>query len=55
MLVKIADIFELETRRALDRILALLGPALTIVLGVVVAGVTLSIITAVLSVYDLAM
>jgi general secretion pathway protein F len=55
MLIKIADIFELETRRALDRILALLGPALTIVLGVVVAGVTLSIITAVLSVYDLAM
>jgi general secretion pathway protein F len=55
MLVKIADIFELETRRALDRLLALLGPALTIVLGVVVAGVTLSIITAVLSVYDLAM
>jgi general secretion pathway protein F len=55
MLVKIADIFELETRRALDRLLALLAPALTIVLGVVVAGVTLSIITAVLSVYDLAM
>jgi general secretion pathway protein F len=55
MLVKIADIFELETRRSLDRLLALLGPALTIVLGVVVAGVTLSIITAVLSVYDLAM
>lgn len=55
MLLKTADIFELETRRALDRLLGLLGPALTVIMGIIVAGVTLSIITAVLSVYDLAM
>ena len=55
MLLKTADIFELETRRALDRLLGLLAPALTVVMGFIVAGVTLSIITAVLSVYDLAM
>jgi general secretion pathway protein F len=55
MLLKTADIFELETRRSLDRLLGLLAPALTVVLGFIVAGVTLSIITAVLSVYDLAM
>ena len=55
MLLKTADIFELETRRALDRLLGLLAPALTVVLGFIVAGVTLTIITAVLSVYDLAM
>jgi general secretion pathway protein F len=55
MLLKIADIFEIETRRAIDRMLTLLGPALTIGLGIVVAGVIGSILTAVLSVYDLAM
>jgi len=37
MLFKIADIFELETRRSIDRMLALLGPLLTVVLGLVVA------------------
>ena len=55
MLFKIADIFETETRRSIDRMLALLGPALTVVLGLVVAGVIGSILTAILSVYDLAM
>jgi len=55
MLFKIADIFETETRRTIDRMLALLGPLLTVVLGLVVAGVIGSILTAVMSVYDLAM
>jgi general secretion pathway protein F len=55
MLLDIADIFEIETRRTINRMLTLLGPALTVGLGVVVAGVIGSIMTAVLSVYDLAM
>lgn len=55
MLFKIADIFETETRRSIDRMLALLTPLLTVVLGLVVAGVIGSILTAILSVYDLAM
>lgn len=55
MLLKIADIFETETRRSLERMMTLLGPTVTIVLGVIVAGVISSILTAVLSVYDLAM
>jgi general secretion pathway protein F len=55
MLFKVADIFEGETRRSIDRMLALLGPALTIGLGLIVAAVIGSILTAVLSVYDLAM
>jgi general secretion pathway protein F len=54
MLSKVADIFEADTRRRIDRMLALLGPAMTIVLGLIVAGVIGSILTAVLSVYDLA-
>jgi general secretion pathway protein F len=55
MLFKIAEIFEGETRRSIDRLLALLGPALTVGLGLIVAGVIGSILTAILSVYDLAM
>lgn len=55
MLFKVAEIFEGETRRAIDRMLALIGPALTVGLGMIVAAVIGSILTAVLSVYDLAM
>jgi general secretion pathway protein F len=54
MLLEIADIFETETRRTINRMLTLLGPVLTVGMGVVVAGVIGSILTAVLSVYDLA-
>jgi general secretion pathway protein F len=55
MLVKIADIFDAETRRSIDRLLALIAPVVTILLGVVVAAVIVSMLTALLSVYDLAM
>jgi len=37
MLLKVADTFELESRRAIDRLLAALVPALTIVMTVLVA------------------
>jgi general secretion pathway protein F len=55
MLFKLADIYDEEARRLIDRLLALIGPAITIALGALVAGVIGSILTAVLSVYDLAM
>ncbi|HXZ00353.1 MAG TPA: type II secretion system F family protein [Stellaceae bacterium] len=55
MLLKLADIFETEMSRSIDRLLVLLGPALTVVLGTIVASVIGTILTAVLSVYDLAM
>jgi len=55
MLVKIADIFDADTRRSLDRLLALIAPAVTVLLGIVVAGVLMSMITALLSVYELTM
>jgi general secretion pathway protein F len=54
MLTKIADIFEAETNRAIDRLLTLLAPAVTIVLGLVVAAVIVSMLTALLSIYELA-
>ncbi len=55
MLLKVADIYEQETKRGIDRLLALLVPAVTIGLGIVVALVIGSILTAILSVYDLAL
>lgn len=55
MLLKIADLFESETRRSLDRLLALVAPTVTVLLGVVVATVFMSLMSAVLSVYNLAM
>jgi general secretion pathway protein F len=55
MLLKIAAIFEADTRRAVDRLLGLLAPAVTIVLGLVVAAVIMSILTALLGIYDLTM
>lgn len=54
MLLKVAEIYEQESRRSVDRLLALLVPALTIGLGVMVALVIGSILTAVMSVYEIA-
>jgi general secretion pathway protein F len=54
MLVKVGEIFEDEARRSTERMLALLVPAVTIVLGIVVAVAVGSLLTAVLSVYELA-
>jgi len=54
MLLKVGEIYEQETRRSVERLLALLVPAVTVGLGALVALVIGSILTAVLSVYDLA-
>jgi general secretion pathway protein F len=54
MLLKTADIYEQDSRRSIERLLAVLVPALTIGLGVVVALVIGSILTAVLSIYEIA-
>src|SRR5260370_39765391 len=40
MLFKLADIYDAEARRSIDRLLTLVGPAITIALGVLVAGGT---------------
>jgi general secretion pathway protein F len=54
MLLKTAEIFEHETRRSVERLLAILVPAITVGLGALVAVVIGSILSAILSVYDLA-
>ncbi|HEV7367821.1 type II secretion system F family protein [Arenibaculum sp.] len=55
MLTKIADIYDQEVGRSVQRLLALLVPALTVILGLVVAGIISSILVAILSVNELAL
>lgn len=54
MLLKTAEIFDQETDRTIERLLTLVGPAMTVILGTAVAVVISSILTAVLGVYELA-
>ena len=49
MLLKVADTFELESRRAIDRLLAALVPALTIVMTLMVAIIMAAILLPLLS------
>lgn len=50
MLLKVADTFDAETSNAINRLMALLVPALTVVMTVVVAGIILAVL---LPIYDL--
>jgi general secretion pathway protein F len=55
MLIRQADFDEQRIRHQVDRLIALLVPGLTIILGVVVAGLIASMLVAILSVNDLAL
>ncbi len=55
ILGKVADIYDWEMRRALDRLLSFLVPGLTIFMGLVVALVVGSLLTALFSIYDVAL
>lgn len=55
MLLRHADLDEQRIRHTVDRLIALLVPALTIVLGMIVAGLIASMMVAILSVNDLAL
>jgi general secretion pathway protein F len=50
LLLKVADTFDIEARNALDRLLALLVPALTLLMTLVVGAIILSVL---LPIYDL--
>jgi general secretion pathway protein F len=54
MLVKLADLFDAEVQRTIERSLALLVPVITILLGMFVAVIISSVMAAILSVNDLA-
>ena len=50
MLIRVADIYDREVQRSVERILALLVPILTVALGALVAAIILSVLVAILSV-----
>ncbi len=54
MLLRLADIYDRDVSTALKRMVDVLGPALILVLGLVIAGIILAILAAVLSVNELA-
>jgi general secretion pathway protein F len=53
MLLRLADLLDIDVRRTIDRALALLVPSLTIGLGALVAGIVASVMLAVLGINDL--
>jgi general secretion pathway protein F len=54
MAIRAAEIHEEQTRLAMQRLVALLVPAITIIMGIAVAGIVASLMTAMLSLNDLA-
>ena len=54
MLIRVADIFETALQRQLDRITALLTPLLTLTIGLIVGGLIVSVMSALLSINELA-
>jgi general secretion pathway protein F len=55
MLLRQAELSENSIRHTIDRLLALLVPAITVILGGVVAGLIATLVTAILSINDLAL
>ena len=53
MLLRVADIYDEEVKRTIQRLLGLLVPAITIGLGVMVAFIVGSMLAAIMSTYDL--
>jgi general secretion pathway protein F len=54
MLLRVANIYDKQLRTAIQQLLAFLEPALIITLGLMIAGIIVSILLAILSVNDLA-
>ncbi len=53
MLLKIAEVFDRDVRSTIERLMALLVPALTIALGAIIGVIITSVLMAILSAYDL--
>lgn len=54
MLLQVADTYDSEVQTAVKRLLTLLEPALILILGVIIAGIIMSILVAILSLNQLA-
>lgn len=53
MLVKVADIFDQQLRLALDRLVAILVPSITLVMGLVVGAIVFAVLSAILGLNQL--
>ena len=53
MLLRVAEIYDTEVKRSIERMLGLLVPGITIVLGILIALIIGSMLMAILSAYDL--
>jgi general secretion pathway protein F len=53
MLIQVADTYDSEVQSTVKRLLTLLEPALILGLGVIIAGIIMSILVAILSLNDL--
>ncbi len=54
MLLRVADMFERQTQRFIERFMGLLTPVLTILISIVVGGLIMTVMDAVLSINDIA-
>jgi general secretion pathway protein F len=55
MLLRISQIYDEEVKRSLQRLISMLVPAITIGLGLMVAGIVATMLSAILGAYDLTM
>jgi general secretion pathway protein F len=54
LLIQASDLLEADVKRTIDRLMALLAPALTVLLGMVIAILVASIFSALVSINELA-
>lgn len=55
MLLRVAEIYDEEVKRTIQRLLALLVPVMTICIGILVAAIIATMLTAILSTYELSL
>lgn len=55
MLLRVAEIYDEEVKRTVQRLLALLVPVMTICIGILVAAIIATMLTAILSTYELSL
>jgi len=55
MLLRVSQIYDEEVKRSLQRLISMLVPAITIGLGLMVAGIVATMLSAILGTYDLTM
>lgn len=55
MLLRVAEIYDAEVKHTLQRILSLLVPVMTICIGILVAAIIATMLTAILSTYEISM